>query len=163
MSMSFPSRKGDVAIPISRGWHIAAGCMTLFIWGNSLVPGTGSSHLSLSVVSMLRSWLSGMGLPSVFLTNLLVRKTAHFSEYALLSIMVHNAFAEDSKLPIRRFAVMCVIPVLVASVDETIQHFVPGRCGTPADVLIDCCGAAFGILVCLMVRRALRRVKTRHR
>ena len=152
-----------MAIPISRGWHIAAGCMTLFIWGNSLVPGTGSSHLSLSVASMLRYWLSGMGLPSVFLTNHLVRKTAHFSEYALLSIMVHNAFAEDSKLPIRRFAVMCVIPVLVASVDETIQHFVPGRCGTPADVLIDWCGAAFGILVCLMARRVSRRVKTRHR
>lgn len=163
MSMSFPSRKGDVAIPISRGWLIAAGCMTLFVWGNSLVPGTGSSHLSLSVVSMLRSWLTGMGLPSVWLTNLLVRKTAHFSEYALLSIMVHNAFAEDSKLSMCRFAVMCVIPVLVASVDETIQHFVPGRCGTPVDVLIDCCGAAFGILVCLMARRVSRRVKTRHR
>ena len=104
-----------------------------------------------------------MGLPSVFLTNLLVRKTAHFSEYALLSIMVHNAFAEDSKLSMRRFAVMCAIPVLVASVDETIQLFVPGRCGTPVDVLIDYCGAAFGILVCLMARRVSRRVKTRHR
>lgn len=84
MSVFFPLSEGDALAPLSRRWLIAAGCMTLFIWGNSLVPGTGSSHLSLSVVSMARSWLSGMGLPSAWLTNLLVRKMAHFSEYALL-------------------------------------------------------------------------------
>lgn len=162
MSVFFPLSEGDALASHSRRWLIAAGCMTLFIWGNSLVPGTGSSHLSLSVVSIVRSWLSEMGLPSAWLTNLLVRKLAHFSEYALLSILVHNAFSTDSKLSIHRFAMVCVAPVMVACVDETIQRFVPGRCGTPVDVLIDCCGAAFGILVCHVMGCALRRGKIGH-
>lgn len=162
MNAGFLLSEGDAFASLSRRWLIAAGCMTLFIWGNSLVPGTGSSHLSLSVVSMARSWLSGMGLPSAWLTNLLVRKMAHFSEYALLSILVHSAFSTGPKLSMRRFAMVCVVPVMVACVDETIQRFVPGRCGTPVDVLIDCCGAAFGILVCHVMGRVLRRRKTGH-
>ena len=89
-------------------------------------------------------------------------KMAHFSEYALLSILVHNAFSTDRKLSIHRFAMVCVAPVMVACVDETIQRFVPGRCGTPVDVLIDCCGAAFGILVCHVMGRVLRRRKIEH-
>lgn len=161
--MSFLSRRGDAAERTSCGWLIAAGCMILFIWGNSLVPGTGSSHLSLSVVSTLRSWLSEMGLPSAWVTNLLVRKMAHFSEYALLSILLQNAFSRGPKLPMCRFAAICGISVLVACVDESIQHFVPGRCGTPIDVLIDSCGAAFGILICLVIGYVSRQRSVGHR
>ncbi len=157
--MFFPLRRGSAAGPISYGWLTAAGCMTLFIWGNSLVPGTGSSHLSLSAVSIMRSWLSGIGLPSFWLTNLLVRKVAHFSEYALLSILLQNAFPGGLKLPMRRLTAICGIPVVVACVDETVQRFVPGRCGAPVDVLIDCCGAAFGILVCLVMEYVSRQRK----
>ena len=141
MIVFFPLSEDDALAPLSRRWLIAAGCMTLFIWGN---------------------WLSGVGLPSAWLTNLLVRKMAHFSEYALLSILIHSAFSTGPKLSMRRFAMVCVVPVMGACVDETIQRFVPGRCGTPVDVLIDCCGAAFGILVCHVMGRVLRRRKTGH-
>lgn len=137
---------------VAAGWLIAAICMTLFIWGNSLVPGTGSSHLSLSVVAMAQSCLSRLGLPSSWLTNLLVRKAAHFSEYALLGVLAYKAFSGGLKGSISYLVPICLMPGLVACADETIQRFVPGRCGTPVDVLIDCCGAAFGILVCFVMR-----------
>mgnify|MGYP006923753178 CR=1 FL=1 len=37
-------------IKIDRKWAVAACAMVLLIWGNSLVPGTGSGSLSLAIM-----------------------------------------------------------------------------------------------------------------
>lgn len=42
--------------------------------------------------------------------------------------------------------------VLAALTDETIQLFVPERCGQIKDVWIDLGGFTVGVLVCLLVR-----------
>ena len=40
-----------------------------------------------------------------------------------------------------------VFLLLIPSIDETIQLFVPGRAGMITDVMIDCCGAATGVVL----------------
>ncbi len=133
--------------PVSRLGLFLSLAMVLFIWGNSLVPGTGSGSLSLAVVEGVRSALAAIGLPCGWVTNLLVRKTAHFTEYAVLGVIVSSTLLAGGPLRGRRLFAAAVILLLAPSIDETIQLFVPGRCGAITDVMIDCCGAACGTFI----------------
>ena len=131
----------------------------LFIWGNSTVSGSGSSALSHSTLDTLKEVLTSWGIPCAWLTNFLVRKTAHVLEYALLGLLVSQAFGSGASLRGPRLGATLLVLVLVPAIDETIQLFTPGRSGMFTDVLIDCCGATFGVLVrTLAVSARLRRV-----
>lgn len=140
---------------IDRRWGIAALIMVCIIWGNSLVPGTGSGNLSLSVMEAVRGFLGALGLPNLWVTNFVVRKCAHFTEYLILGIIATHAFdIEGGHRPIAIFATALFL-VLVPSIDETIQLFVPGRSGMVRDVLIDCSGAATGVVLRYLIRAGL--------
>ena len=79
------------------------------------------------------------------LIEFLVRKTAHFTEYAVLSILVNLAFR------IRRRWLLIIIPICFAVSDEFHQLFVSGRAASVRDVLIDSAGALFGLLLLLCI------------
>lgn len=140
-------RLNDMRTHISLPWLVLALGMVALIWGNSLVPGTGSSSISLSVMEAAHGFLDALGLPYEWLTNFLVRKTAHFTEYAVLGILVSQAFDPQHVVSLRTIGITALVCVLVPSIDETIQLFVSGRSGQVTDVLLDCCGAATGILL----------------
>jgi VanZ family protein len=89
--------------------------------------------------------------------NHIVRKGAHFSEYALLACM----FALHLIALRKKGKLLLLLPVglsaIYASTDEFHQLFVAGRSGQITDVLIDTSGAAagsllFSFLVLLIVR-----------
>lgn len=140
------------SVNIRRPWLIAAVAMVLFIWCNSLVPGTQSGGLSLGVVDMLRAALDALGIPSAWVTNFVVRKAAHFTEYAVLGVLFAQAFDLHRGAGARTIAAVCLVLVFVPSLDETIQLFVPGRSGQLSDVMLDCCGAATGAFLTAMFR-----------
>ena len=142
----------------SRPWLVAFVAMACFIWGNSLVPGGESGALSTMVVQLLRDGLAALGLPNAWVTNFLVRKTAHFSEYLALALIAMQAFAPH-RAPVcaSRIALVALLLVAVPCADETIQLFVPGRAGLPTDVLIDCAGAATGAALTVLASRLRRR------
>jgi len=81
----------------------------------------------------------------------LVRKTAHFVEYAILGCLFWrvvasaNAFAASS--PARHLAWALLFAGLYAASDETHQIFVPGREASIHDVILDTVGAGFGLAV----------------
>lgn len=141
---------------IEKRWGLAALLMVCVIWGNSLVPGTGSGSLSLAVMDAIHGFLGGLGLSYEWVTNFVVRKCAHFTEYMVLGIIATHAFDVEGRC--RPVAVLATVVFLVAvpSIDETIQLFVPGRSGMVTDVMIDCCGALTGVLL----RYALRHLLT---
>jgi VanZ family protein len=67
----------------------------------------------------------------------LLRKAAHFTEYAILAgLLVWNSGTDD-----RALRVAWSIAALYAISDELHQRFVPGRAGALGDVLIDSAGA----------------------
>lgn len=146
---------------VSIPWFIAAISMALLIWANSMVAGEGSSALSLSVLQWARGALASLGLPYGWLTNFVVRKAAHVTEYAALGVLTLQALDPRGKLGVSRWLAAFVPCCIVAAVDETIQHFVPGRCGQITDVLIDSFGACLGIaLRCLVFYVFMRRRST---
>lgn len=143
---------------ISRPWALASLAMVAIIWGNSLVPGTASGETSHAVLEMVHAFLQGFGLPYGWVTNFLVRKAAHFTEYAVLGVLVSQALDGSHRCDRAALLAAAGVLVLVPSLDETIQLFVSGRAGQLADVLLDCCGAAFGVAIrCLACKLAARR------
>ena len=77
-----------------------------------------------------------------------IRKLAHFSEYALAFIN----FSKVKKLGYRGLFA-AVFSCIYASSDEIHQLFVPGRAGQVRDVLIDTSGAVAGILLAILIRK----------
>lgn len=86
-----------------------------------------------------------------------IRKLAHFSEYACMGILVYILWSQWLSQG-RRLRLLTVVWVFVsAAFDEVHQYFVPGRYASAADVMLDTCGGAFGMLVCICVLSLYRR------
>ncbi|MFH0861583.1 MAG: VanZ family protein [Candidatus Altiarchaeota archaeon] len=69
-----------------------------------------------------------------------VAKVGHLMEYAVLGFLAFP-LAGQSKRPLLSCVIFCAA---YAASDEFHQLFVPGRHGTPVDVLIDAVGAVIG-------------------
>ncbi|MGI9035357.1 MAG: VanZ family protein [Pyrinomonadaceae bacterium] len=91
-----------------------------------------------------------------------IRKSAHFTEYAILAFWAARAFAGSAKPFLRKywFIISFILVLTIASIDETNQSFNPSRTGSPRDVLLDCAGGAFMILIFAIFRTAKDRKKT---
>ena len=85
----------------------------------------------------------------------LIRKIAHFSEFAVLGILIYLNLWEFSKKNIIVYS--SLLSVLYAALDEIHQLFVDGRCCSVKDVLIDSAGALCGILFCHFLKMKWRK------
>jgi len=95
--------------------------------------------------------------------HFLVRKTAHFAEYALLGFLTWRVVAAASALaPLhsaQHFRLALLFAALYAASDETHQIFVPGREASVRDVLLDTCGAGFGLVMVWAAHRVRKLTK----
>lgn len=91
-------------------------------------------------------------------TNPIVRKVAHFTEYALLgfliSLFIVFSGTRDLK-PVIYAAAFCLI---FSSADEIHQYFVPGRSCQFTDILIDTLGGALGAFLVFLFLKVKRRL-----
>lgn len=83
--------------------------------------------------------------------SFIVRKTAHFTIYAILGFLVSGVFSE------KRIFYTLSVCFLYACTDEIHQYFVAGRSCRFQDVMIDTAGSFFGILIFMMIYRILRK------
>lgn len=116
-------------------------CNLVFIWGNSLLPGEISGAFSDWVKSILARLFSGD--PSAPSGGGLLRKVAHFTEFAALGMCLAWLHGMLQKGKLQPF----LWGVLAASVDETIQRFIPDRGPSIRDVCIDSAGVLTGIVL----------------
>ena len=100
-----------------------------------------------------------------------IRKLAHFTEYACMGILVYVLWSQWMKRRRNLYLLTIVWVALSAAADEIHQLFVPGRDGNLADVCLDTCGGAAGMLFCVLMgkiiagrrkKRVLRNNKNRH-
>ena len=86
--------------------------------------------------------------------NYIFRKMGHGTGYLLLTLVGYWAFRRSfgmESAPALRWAILTSL--LRAVLDEIHQAFVPGRTGTPVDVMIDAVGIA---LAAWLIRRRMR-------
>ena len=120
-----------------------------FIWGNSLLPGTDSGDLSGGIMAWINSFL-GLGEAGAETLHLLIRKGAHFTEFACLGALLcwRCGMADVKGAATGAFPLLGSI--LAACTDETIQIFVDGRGSSLLDVWVDTFGALAGIILLLL-------------
>lgn len=84
-----------------------------------------------------------------------VRKTAHFTEYAILAFLFVRAIAMTASGAMQkwRFILAFVFVAAIASLDEFNQSFETSRTGAVADVLLDISGGAAMILFLWLIKR----------
>lgn len=82
-----------------------------------------------------------------------IRKIAHFAEYACMGVLVYTMLRPWLKRGRKLFLIVLLWVLASAAADEIHQLFVPDRWGSLADVLLDACGGAFGILLCVFTEK----------
>ena len=131
----------------SRILTVCAGAWLLVIWGHSCLPAAQSGAESGALLVVVQDLLPRM-------TDHVLRKCAHFAEYAVLGALTAAALHTSAHFSWPRallpgpFAALC---------DETIQLFVPGRSGQIADVWLDTAGYLTGALLTLLIFRLCRK------
>jgi VanZ family protein len=96
----------------------------------------------------------------------LIRKTGHFGGYGLVSLAFFYSWRQTlHRMAVTHWtlwrrasglAVLCAL--VVASLDEYHQSFLPSRTASPVDVGIDLCGAiAFQLVLLLVIQWYARR------
>ena len=119
------------------------------IWGNSMTTGQVSGEFSGWASRLLGKILPFLSPDSEY-GHLLVRKLAHFSEFAILGILLRWLFAMLMDKKLQRFIFPLVCGMACAIIDEFIQSFTPGRVCSFWDMCIDWSGVLTGILLTML-------------
>lgn len=121
-----------------------------FIWGNSLMPGGLSGALSTWVKNLLAAIFSGD--PSESSGDGLLRKLAHFTEFACLGLLLSWLVRMLLQRKWQHILIPLAAGMAVAALDETIQLFVPGRGPAIKDVGIDTAGVLLGVVIISLIQ-----------
>lgn len=138
---------------------IIAVLLTAFIFKNSLEPANESLRSSGRFVFGMKWFFNQIGvLKSDDEIVHIVRKTAHFCEFAAQGCFISWSFYQAFH---KRITSVLFFGLLTACTDEFIQTFVDGRSGMISDVFIDFSGTIGGLifsgLVYFLIRMAKRR------
>ncbi len=127
----------------------------IFVMSTSL----GSSEHTSRIIEPLIRWLApGISSAAVDRVHLLIRKTGHLTEYAILALLVLRAAGISLRRRhleggCRAAGIALLVAAAYAASDEFHQSFVPGRTASVYDVLIDTSGAFVALTVAMVVRK----------
>lgn len=108
--------------------------VTLFVFSTTIFSAANTSRI---IEPLLRWIFPAASAAQIVLMHGLVRKSAHFFNYAVLFwLLIRGPMAG------RPYAALACC-ILYAAVDETHQIFVPNRTPSPYDVALDSTGALF--------------------
>jgi len=111
------------------------------------------------ILQPLIDWLfGGLDLSTRIQIHDLVRKSAHFVEYAILALLAFRAALLSAVR--HQIGTACWVAIFfvatLAAADELRQSFSTARTGTPWDVLIDVAGGVVGLIGVLVITRRVR-------
>ena len=126
--------------------YILLGLIVFFIWDNSMQNGGSSDGFSLIFAETFAHIVNKLGFHgNIWTLNRIVRKLAHLTEFTILGGVLY--------MILRRYITCGTViktiglGMFIASLDEFIQLFSPGRSSQISDVLIDTVGVIIGILI----------------
>lgn len=121
---------------------------TVFIFTNSLMPAVVSSEQSGFFVRIATKVFKFFQIETQNINiSYIVRKTAHFMQFFILSFFWFMYFNSTLKEPNEIYILSLSIGLITAITDEFIQYFVPGRAMLIEDMLLD----LFGVSVFLFI------------
>src|SRR2546423_2200608 len=103
-----------------------------------------AEHTSRFIGPFLRWFAPDVSEATIASIQLVVRKCAHLTEYAILAALVYRALRVHRE---RVLILAFLLAAIYAALDEFHQSFVASRTASPWDVVIDCIGALAGLAV----------------
>ena len=118
----------------------------VFIFYMSQQTGQVSSGQSGKIVLLLSKIGIKISQDNISKITFIIRKSAHFSEYFILYILLFNVI--KNYIHSKKIILYCIMGVIIYAVsDEFHQYFVPGRSAAIKDVFIDSCGGIAASIV----------------
>ncbi len=145
----------------ARAWRYGP----VVLWAGFVLLASSASFSASNTSRIIRPlllWLfPGIDEASIAHVHFLVRKAAHFTEYALLALLAARAFATSARAALARrwWLAAFALVACVALTDEYHQSLLPSRTGTIYDSLLDMAGGATA-LACAALWLARRRRKS---
>ena len=125
-----------------------------FIWSNSYQRSTDSYKLSMFFTTNIQPLLIDLGFhPKLNIMDTYVRKLAHLTEFMALGGSIYYMFNQVFKTHIAKKSIL--LAICIASLDEVIQIYTPGRTAAIGDVLLDTIGSIIGILIMKVLLKLL--------
>ena len=109
---------------------------------------------SLIIGPLLQFFFPGMDEASRLAVHGLIRKAAHFTEYAVLAFFAVRAIVLTTRVPPwPRHVIGLAFVVVTASIDEVNQSFNTARTGAASDVVLDIAGGIVMLLFLWVIGR----------
>ena len=121
----------------------------------------GAANTGTVLAWLLRTFHGALTAKQFVLLHGLIRKSAHFCAYGLLSALFFRAWRGEVRSVRWRLswaALALLVAFVTASGDELHQHFTPGRTGAVSDVALDMTGATFAQLMIFAATFGKRKV-----
>lgn len=123
---------------LKRWWPALAWAVVISTFSTSLFTSDNTSRI---IVPVLHWLFPHAAMATLFEIHHYIRKSAHFTEYFILSLLILHGIRAGRRETHLKWAVIVVIVVAAyASLDEIHQMFVPGRTPAVHDVMIDTSG-----------------------
>jgi VanZ family protein len=140
------------------GWFVS-NWMPVIAWMLLIFAGSSdvlsAEHTSRFLVPFLR-WLDPtISVQAIIAIHFTLRKIGHFTEYAILALLLWRALRGGFGAVGRGLvaAAVFLIAAAFAASDEFHQSFIPTRTASTHDVMIDCIGALVAVLLCVVFAR----------
>lgn len=141
-------------------WVLVISCMaTIFAFSSQNADDSTdlSDGILIDIVNFLKIDLTEQ---EMLFLSFFIRKTAHFTIYALLSSLIYTLVRTGYEKPGKLAAAISLpVSLLYAATDEVHQLFVADRSGQLTDVLLDFSGAVTGVVITWIIYIVVRRVK----
>ncbi len=122
------------------------------------------AHYGLSKRPDLTSWTLGLGLFTIYLMLFLrlgMAERSHLIEYSVLAVFIYRAVGERMKADKNRLRPALIalgLTLLLGTLDEVLQLFLPGRVFDPVDIFFNGMAALLAIGSVLLLQWIRRRV-----
>lgn len=116
----------------------------IFIGSTDLLS---AAHTSRFIGPFLRWFAPDVSAATIASVQLVVRKCAHLTEYAILAALFYRALRHTRRFQNSAAIFALVFAAISAGLDEFHQSFVASRTASPWDVMIDCIGALSGLVI----------------
>ena len=133
---------------------------TAFIFCNSLKDSDDSQKQSSRIVDIIIEKILSEQPEEISektegLLTLIVRKSAHFLEFSMLSFFSYLTLCAWKTNSKNRYILPVAFSFFVACCDEMLQYFTPGRACRFTDVIIDTSGAVFALAIVSVITEIL--------
>jgi len=150
---SIAGSRDSIAIRVIKYWlPVAMMLAAMFYFSTD----TLSNEHTETFVGRILLWLSSHISESVIaVINYIIRKSAHFVEYAILGALLFRAFRADDSVRwrLRWVAYSLISAASWAALDEFHQTFTRTRSGSPWDALLDSSATLFMLLLITFLNR----------